>query len=211
MREAVVTLHGLWMTGLEMRLLRTRLQLRGYEPYPFRYPSVRRSPRANAQVLRAFVDRIDAEVVHFVAHSLGGLVVLHLFDLAPLQRPGRVVMLGSPLAGSRAARRVAQWPLLGRALLGASLSGGLQGDVPPWQAGRELGVVAGTGNTLGVGRLFGGPLPRPHDGTVALSETRAPYVSSHLEVPCGHFGLLFRADVAEAVAHFLREGVFPRG
>ncbi|AOU99759.1 hypothetical protein BI364_14270 [Acidihalobacter yilgarnensis] len=210
MREVVVTLHGLWMTGLEMHLLRTRLRRRGYVVHAFRYPSVRHSPHTNAQALRAFVDQIDAEVVHFVAHSLGGLVVQHLFDQAPLQRPGRVVFLGTPLAGSQAARRVAHWPLLGHLILGASLGGGLQGDVPAWHAGRELGMVAGTGNSLGVGRLFGGPLSKPHDGTVSLGETRASYVTHRLEVSCGHFALLFRTDVADSVGHFLREGRFSR-
>ena len=209
MREAVVTLHGLWMTGWEMSLLRRRLSRAGYAVHAFSYPSVRRSPQANARSLREYVDKIDAEVLHFVAHSLGGLVVLHLFDQAPLQRPGRIVFLGTPLKGSQAARRVAHRPLLGRLLLGSSLAGGLLGDVPSWLANRELGMIAGTGNSIGVGRLFGGPLPMPHDGTVALSETYAPYVSSRLEVPCGHFGLLFRTDVADSVVHFLREGIFP--
>lgn len=208
MREAVVTLHGLWMTGLEMTLLRQRLSGCGYSVYPFAYPSLRRGPRTNAMALRRFVDSVDADVVHFVAHSLGGIVVLHLFDQAPLQRPGRTVFLGTPLTGSRAARRVGAWPLMGRLLLGASLAGGLRGDVPAWHAGRELGMVAGTGNTFGVGRFFGGPLPRPHDGTVALDETQAPYVNRRLEVPCSHFGLLFRADVADAVCRFLRDGDF---
>ncbi|WP_455379884.1 esterase/lipase family protein [Acidihalobacter prosperus] len=208
MREAVITLHGLWMTGLEMSVLRSRLQQQGYAVYPFHYPSVRRSPRENAQTLRRFVEDIDAEVVHFVAHSLGGIVVLHLFDLFPLQRPGRAVFLGTPLNGSQAARHVAHWPLIGRFILGASLVGGLQGSVPTWHAGRELGMVSGIGNSIGIGHLFGGPLPQPHDGTVAFRETQAPYVSSYLEVHSGHFGLLFRKEIAESIGGFLREGTF---
>lgn len=208
MREAVVTLHGLWMTGAEMHLLRKRLQQAGYVVHPFRYPSVRRTACANAKSLRAFVNNIDADILHFVAHSLGGLVVLHLFDQAPLERPGRVVLMGTPLQGSQAAQRAAHIPLLGHWLLGSSLSGGLQGGVPAWHAHRELGMIAGIGNTPGIGSLMGGPLSKPHDGTVSLCETRAPYVSSHIEVSCGHFGLLFRADVADLVVRFLRDGRF---
>ena len=208
MREAVVSLHGLWMTGLEMMPLRRRLRECGYEVYAFRYPSLWRSPADNARALAHYVEGIDADVVHFVAHSLGGLVLMHMFEQAPLQRPGRVLMIGTPVLGSAAARHVAQWPLLRRLLLGRSLERGLLGGAPGWQGLREIGMVAGTRGGLGLGTLIGAPLSRPHDGTVCLQETRASWVGEHLSAPQGHFGMLYSAPVAEAICRFLRSGAF---
>jgi pimeloyl-ACP methyl ester carboxylesterase len=207
-REVVVTLHGLWMTGLEMSLLRRRIRDCGYAVTPFRYHSLWRSPADNARRLAQLVDGLDADVVHFVAHSLGGLVLLHLFEQAPLQRPGRVLMLGTPLLGSTAARHVANWPVLRRVLLGRSLERGLLGGAPGWQGARELGMVAGTRGGLGMGTLFGAPLAPPHDGTVSVQETRAVWVGEHLSVPHGHFGMLYSRPVAEAACRFLRGGTF---
>lgn len=208
MRELVVTLHGLWMTGLEMSALRWRLRECGYPVRPFHYPSVRHSPAENARRLARWVDGLETDVVHFVAHSLGGIVLLHLFEQAPLQRPGRVVMLGTPVLGSAAARHAAAMPVLGRLLLGRSVERGLLGGAPGWAGGREVGMIAGTRPRPGLPALLGAPLPQPHDGTVAVQETRAAWLREHLSVPYGHFGMLFSPAVAQAVCRFLKLGSF---
>ena len=80
MKEAVILVHGIWLNGLEMWRLRQRLQQAGYECYQFTYPSLKQTPEDNADKLSDFVAGIDAKVIHFVCHSLGGLVLLHLFD-----------------------------------------------------------------------------------------------------------------------------------
>lgn len=211
MREVVVTLHGLWMTGLEMALLRSRLRDCGYTVRPFSYHSLWLSPSENARRLARFVDGIDADVVHFVAHSLGGLVLLHLFEQAPLQRPGRVLLLGTPVSGSAAAQHVSNWPVLRHLLLGRSLERGLLGGAPRWKEARELGMVAGTRGGLGMGSLSGAGLVAPHDGTVSLQETRATWIDAHLSVPHGHFGMLYSRSVTEVACRFLRYGAFEGG
>ncbi|OOO01091.1 MAG: hypothetical protein USCGTAYLOR_02713 [Chromatiales bacterium USCg_Taylor] len=77
--EAVILVHGLFMTGWDMTLLRWRLLRIGFITHQFSYPSTGFEPLRNAQALKNFTDRIDAPVIHFVAHSLGGLVVRHFF------------------------------------------------------------------------------------------------------------------------------------
>jgi len=204
--QAVVLVHGLWMTGLDMLVLGRRLRRAGYRVRHFRYRSVRRGPGENAARLAQFVERIDAPVVHYVAHSLGGIVLLYLYERYPPAKPGRVVLLGSPVTGSSSAERLRRRPL-GRWMLGRSWRGGLDGNVPEWDGRRELGVIAGTLGA-GPGRLSGNRMPVPHDGTVALAETRLAGASDRLEVRATHMGLLFTPRVARAVAGFLREGRF---
>jgi len=205
-KETVVLVHGIWMVGVEMSLLRRRVEVCGFHCEQFRYHSVLRTPGENAARLSRFVADIDAEIVHFIAHSLGGIVVLHLFERDPEQRPGRVLMMGTPLRGSAAAGSYHRHTLT-RLFLGRSIRRGLLGGVPEWGGAREVGMIAGS-RGFGVGSLIPGALERPNDGTVALSETRVPWLNRHLTVPFGHFGMLVSRDVSGAVCGFLRDGEF---
>lgn len=204
MRTSVVTVHGWHMTGLEMALLRRRLRAGGHEVYPFRYASRRRTPEQAARALAAFLDDVPGDLVHLVAHSLGGVIVRHLFAVAPVQRPGRIVMLGSPLQGSRVAARLAQ-NRIGRWWLGAALDRGLLGGSPILR-GRDIGMIAGS-RARGPGPLFT-RLPHPHDGMVAVEETQGPDVFRHLTLPESHMGMLVDRVVAQETLHFLEAGEF---
>ncbi|WP_018993758.1 MULTISPECIES: triacylglycerol lipase [unclassified Thioalkalivibrio] len=204
MRASVVTVHGWHMPGLELALLERRLRAAGLEVYRFHYASRRQTPEQAARALAAFIEAVPGDLVHLVAHSLGGIIVRHLFTVAPVQRPGRIVMLGSPLAGSRVAARLAR-NRLGRWWLGAALDRGLLGGSPVLR-GREIGMIAGS-RPLGPAPLFA-QMPPPHDGFVAVDETRGPDVTRHLTLPISHTGMLFDATVARETLHFLDRGDF---
>ena len=206
MKQIVALVHGVWMTGLEMQWLGLRLRRCGFSVRPFHYPSLRRAPAENAVRLHDYLGKLDADIIHLVAHSLGGIVVSHLFDQFPDQRPGKVVMLGSPLNGSATAMAIHQRGL-DRWLLGASGEQGLLGGVPRWRGGRELAMIAGD-RGVGIGKLLFRALPEPNDGTVAVDETMTPQVGQHLRVPYSHFGMLFARPVSDAVCAYLRLGRF---
>ncbi|MFP4079660.1 MAG: esterase/lipase family protein [Ectothiorhodospira sp.] len=208
MREAVVCLHGLWMKGLEMGLLCRRLQAEGFAVHRFRYSSILATPEANAAKLEDYLQSLEADVIHLVAHSLGGIVVLHLFHRYPIQKPGRIVMLGTPVSGSQVAVALASTPLT-RWMMGRSLHKGLLGDAPRWKGIRELGMIAGS-HGVGIGRLLGKGRRARGDGTIAVEETRISGLHAHLTVPYSHFGLLFARPVAQSVVAFLRTGGFDR-
>ncbi|WP_455199633.1 esterase/lipase family protein [Kaarinaea lacus] len=201
--ETVVLIHGIWMTGLDMSLLRHRLKQCGFNPVQFSYPTMRCNLKDNAAKLQRFVQKLDVDTVHFVAHSLGGLLLRQFFHDYPNQRPGRVVTLGTPHTGSLVARRMGSNPF-GRMLLGQSFSHGLRGDVPAWMADRELAVFAGR-VSVGAGRLVQ-QLPRPNDGTVAVEETVLPGMDRHQVFDTTHMGLLFSEEVAKATCDFLHGG-----
>ncbi|MCW8972776.1 MAG: alpha/beta fold hydrolase [Gammaproteobacteria bacterium] len=205
-REAIVLVHGLWMRGPEMYLLRRRLQKAGYAVYQFSYRSVAGTLEENARQLNAFVQEFEGETVHFVAHSLGGLVVRRLFHDFPHQRPGRIVTLGTPHSGSYVANRLSRSGLF-RKLLGCSLVP-LSGELYPWPGDRELGSIAGS-LSVGVGWLVR-DLSRPNDGTVAVAETRLEGMTDHLVVHTSHMAMLLSKKVAGQTLHFLRHGRFDR-
>ena len=193
------------MTGVDMRLLGSRIRHDGLSVHYFRYSSLLRTPAENADRLNQFIDSLEADIVHLVAHSLGGIVVTHLFDRHPQQRPGKVLMLGTPLTGSATAVTLVQRRL--GLFLGKSIQRGLLGDRPKWPTGKALGMIAGD-RGLGLGKMIFRQLPKPNDGTVALIETTSPEVTDHLRVPHSHFGLIFAHPVALAVSSYLKSGEF---
>src|SRR5271170_6694527 len=211
METLVVYVHGLWLTGMEGSLLRRRLARDlGAKTRTFSYPSVRSTVTANAKSLAGFLRATRTDTLHLVGHSLGGLVILKLFengDGASLP-PGRIVLLGSPLRGRRTANTVARLPF-GRKILGRGVHEELLSGVERrWMGERELGVIAGD-LSIGLGRLVG-THGAPSDGTVLVDETRLQGVAEHLVLRASHTGLPFSAEVARRTGAFLRLGSFGR-
>jgi hypothetical protein len=128
-----------------------------------------------------------------------------MLEIDPEPRAGRVVLIGSPWGGSAAARAVGRWPG-GDTLLGRSLVQWNEGARPDLGRRHDIGVIAGALG-FGVGTLVA-RLPRPHDGTVAVSETRLPTMADHLVLPVTHTGMLTSARVAAETCSFLHSGRF---
>lgn len=204
-RAFVVLVHGLWMPSLEMLPLQHRLEQQGYDCARFAYGPVHGTLEEMVSRLAHFAAEAGAPAVHFVAHSLGGLLLHHLFHRYPWLPGGRVVTLGTPHGGSHVARVLASVGL-GPWLLGSGAAMGLLGDAPQWPAERELGVIAGTIGP-GLGWVIPG-LPQPNDGTVAVAETLCPGRRDHLQLPVSHMGLLLVEAVARQVLLFLDRGRF---
>ena len=217
----VVYVHGLWMPGEESLILRHRLaQDFGLTLHPFRY-SAAWSIATIVAHLHAFVCEIGAGAadaagtsgtagtagtLHFVGHSLGGLVIYRFLERHPDPPPGRVVFLGTPCVGSRAAERAGRFGPVAQ-LMGRSVAEELlHTHARHWGHARELGVIAGS-QSIGVGHLIAG-FDEPNDGTVAVSETRMPGAADHLVLPVSHMGMLVSARVARETGHFLAEGRF---
>lgn len=194
-------LHGLWMRAPCLWPLARTLREAGFRPRLFDHASVLGDPARSIARLRdalAASAEVDPGVgLHIVAHSLGGLIALEALRAWPELPVSRVVCLGSPLRGSAVARG-ALGRLSGRAR--ALLSEG----VPPWQGRAAVSMVAGT-VPRGLG-VLAGVLQVPHDGTVAVAETRLAGLSEHCTVPASHSGLLWSAAAAARAVAFLRDG-----
>lgn len=196
----VLLLPGLWMPRASMRWHAHRLRQAGYAPHLFGYAPVTRGPDAVIPALAEAL-RTPADVV---AHSLGGLLALRTLQRHPGLPVGRVVCLGSPLAGSAAAGGLAS-RALGAACLGRSAEL-LRSGCPDWRGSAEVGVVAGE-QPFGLGQFFG-RFPGPNDGTVAVAETRLPGLADHAVVSTSHSGLLFSEEAARLALSFLGQGRF---
>jgi pimeloyl-ACP methyl ester carboxylesterase len=206
--ERVVFVHGLWMTGYELWLLRARVARAGFRTERFYYRSASAPVASNAARLAAFARNLGPGPLHFVCHSLGGLVTLRMLRDHADVPAGRVVLLGSPVRGSGVAARLSArfWT---RWMVGAAADD-LVPDAPPdWRVHHPVGVIAGT-QGVGTGRWFGG-LKGANDGVVSAAETRLDGAADYLEVPYSHSMMLLARPVAGQVIAFLRAGSFDRG
>jgi hypothetical protein len=211
--DTVILVHGIWFHGVSMVAVKLRLEKEhGFDARLFNYPSVSGSLDENAGRLKDYIRDQGLEAAHLIGHSLGGVIALRMYALHEDAVPGRVVALGAPLTGSRAAKflHTQNW---GKPILGQSLPAGVVHEpANEWASHvceqRDVGVIAGT-VPYGVGRLvtsFDGD----NDGTVAVDETRIDGAKDHICMPVSHTSMLMSAEVVDQAVAFLRRGEFLR-
>lgn len=202
MRDAILV-HGLWVPAAVMAPLAARLAADGFRCHLFSYFGRARPLAAHAERLARYARGIGS--AHFVGHSLGGLVVLETLQAHTEVEAGRVVLLGTPVRGNFAGRRLGRhgW---GRWFLGSTQPLWSEGRAARWTRPEPLGVIAGT-MPVGLGRLFGA-LPGPSDGVVRLEETELDGMRERAVLRVGHSAMLLSARVAAQVTAFLRDARF---
>lgn len=194
------------MRAFTLIALRQRLARAGYAVELFDYASVLRRADVGIERLLEIAASLKGGKLHFVGHSLGGLIALQALQRVPDLTRGRVVCLGSPLRGSAVARGVARLPG-GSLLIGKNLDI-LRNGIARWDGDQAVGAIAGR---LPIGFGFAvGALTSPHDGTVSVAETELPGLTDHCVVPATHTGLLFSEQAAEQTIAFLQSARFTR-
>jgi pimeloyl-ACP methyl ester carboxylesterase len=202
---AVILVHGLWLRGLAFSVQRFRLARSGFSVSSFSYPSVRRGLDANSLELSRHVLATFGETIHLVGHSLGGLVILNMLAQFPAPRVKRVVLLGSPCAGSHCASVLLGTPVLS-GIAGRSLRDAVERGTWKLPENVEIGVLSGS-RGIGLGRLIPG-LPRPNDGVVSIEETRLAGCRDAITLPVSHSGMLVSPSCSLQIARFLKSGHF---
>ena len=195
---------GLWMPSIAMALFRARLAKAGYAAHVFVY-SGRAPLEINISLLEQFVlARLGGRSAHFAGHSLGGALILDTLCRHPELRAASVLLIGAPVRGCLAGRRLARHGF-GRWMLGHSAA-----RWPPcearWQRPEPLGVVAGT-LPLGLGRALGA-LPGENDGVVRVEETMVEGMTARALVHEGHSMLIVSPRVMKLATRFFEQGSF---
>ena len=202
--EIVVLVHGLYMHGIAMLPLYYWMRGCGFHCRQYSYPSLTRSVPENAARLSSFLREIDTPTVHFLCHSLGGLVVRTMLLQSSWKRPGRVLTLGTPHLGCHVAKRLAATRAFSWTV-GKSVSHGLDGDLLPWPEDREVATIAGD-RPIGAGRIVPG-LPKPNDGVIALVETDLGPRYPRVVLREAHSGMLISRRVARYACTYFKTGI----
>lgn len=211
-REAVVLLHGLARTSRSMARLESAFTRVGYVVLNVDYPS-RTAPinsLSETVLARTMADvrLIGCSRIHFVTHSLGGILLRCYFSAHTDARLGRVVMLGPPNQGSEVVDRLRGWWLFRRINGPAGGELGTGTDSVPKSLGPvrfELGVIAGDRSINWINSLM---IPGPDDGKVSVESTQVEGMKEHKVVPVSHPFLMRDAGVIGAAMRFVASGTF---
>jgi len=197
-QQAVVLVHGLWMSRWTFFSIANDLKKQGYKVYRFGWRTTTKPFEFNQQKLQAFVNSRSEETVHLVVHSMGG--ILSMRTMPNIRKQGKLVMLGSPVNGSQAAKAMSKkkW---GAWLLNHAIEPLSNGVLDP-KVLRYSCMIAGTSNSIGISKLVT-KLPEPNDGTVALVETEAEWINHHSTEKTNHFRMLFHKNVKIKIVQFL--------
>jgi hypothetical protein len=210
--DCVVLLHGLNRSWRTMGKLADSLQQDGFSTANVDYPSSTESievlaPMVVNEGLRQ-CRQTGATTIHFVTHSLGGILLRYAHSQQPIPDLGRVVMLGPPNQGSEVIDKTRNWP--GMTMLSgvAGMQLGTDDESIPSQLGPvdfELGVIAGTGSTNPFMSVM---LPEEDDGKVTVARTQVDGMDDFKVVSNTHFAMMKSDDVIADTTRFLRTGSF---
>ena len=211
--EKVVLVHGLGRTERAMLLLEGSLTEAGFDVYSLHHDSREDAPEA---LLAAVARQIDAccsggsGAVHYVGHSLGGLLIRDYLSGGTPANLGRVVLLGSPNSGSELADAERHGHLTSAWLARAGPAARLLNTGPDGYPARlpppdyPVGVIAGTRDNA----LSNAWLPVPNDGLVSVASARLEGMTDFVSYPVAHWDLRNDAEVASQVIAFLERGAF---
>lgn len=210
--EGVILLHGLARTSRSMTKLETALKAEGYVVLNIDYASRTAgiSNLSQSTISSALADpRIRAcSKVHFVTHSLGGILVRDYVARTPIDRLGRVVMLGPPNQGSEVVDKLGSWRVFQFANGPAGRELGTDDSSVPNSLGPvnfELGVIAGDRSINWINSLM---IPKSDDGKVAVARTKVEGMSDHVVMHVTHPRMMTNRKVIAACIRFLKSGRF---
>ena len=215
MNAWVILLHGLGRYRQSMRKLEQHLKSLGYSTVNLAYPSTTKSIETIAETHLARAVQVceaqRAEKIHFVGHSLGGIIVRQYLQRHSVPADSRLVMLSPPNQGSELVDLLMKVPLYrwitGPA--GQEIGTGPESAVNRLKpVGIDVGVIAGN---LSINLVFSAFLNGPDDGMVSVKSAMLPEMRDFIVVPNTHTFIMRDPLVMRQVAHFLRHGRFDHG
>ena len=213
-QEGVVLLHGISRTALSFRKMQLALERAGHATLNIDYPSRRATLETLAEnihpAVALFVSGLGGPV-HFVGHSMGGLLTRVYIARHRPEQLGRVVMLGTPNGGSEIADRLkhisAYRAFFGPAgqQLGTQRDSAIAALFPPIDY--PVGIIAGDRSIDPIASVI---LPKPHDGRVSVANTRLDGMADHMVIATAHPWLMRNSIAIEQTIAFLQDGRFRR-
>jgi alpha-beta hydrolase superfamily lysophospholipase len=211
--DCVVLLHGLARTSTSMNKMQRELENAGFATANIDYPSREHEVEELADIavtegLEACRDIEGVEHIHFVTHSLGGILVRQYLSTNEIAELGRVVMMGPPNQGSAAVDELIDVPGFDWLNGPAGRQLGKGEDSVPLKLGPadfELGVIAGNRT---IDPVTSAVLENPDDGRVSVDDTRLEGMADFVIVDHSHAFMMRMHRPIELTIEFLRSGQF---
>ena len=210
----VILLHGLVRTRWSMQPIAMYLRRFGYVVvnvgYPSRQHSIETLARSVIPPAIAELRRQGVDTIHFVTHSMGGILLRSFLAGEPLPELGRVVMLSPPNQGSELVDFFRRFGWFRWFFGPAGCQLGTAATDLPCRLGPLLGTVGILTGDRPATRLFAGFFPGPNDGKVSVARAQAEGMTDFLTLPYGHSFIMYHRPVQEQVVFFLEQGRFRR-
>ena len=208
--ECVILLHGLIRTDASLKKMASALSSAGYITINVNYPSTKHVIKelADVTISDALSQCPSGVKVHFVTHSLGGILVRQYLSASVIENLGRVVMLGPPNQGSEIVDSLRNVPGFERMHGSAGLQLGTDDQSVPKVLGPanfELGVIAGTRS---VNPILSTMIAGKDDGKVSVDNTKLEGMADHISLPVTHPFMMRNRSVIRQVIYFLQNGKF---
>ena len=211
--ECVILLHGLARTSMSMETMAEAIDAAGFVAINIDYPSREHpieelAPMAIGKGLVRCESNDAIEKVHFVTHSLGGILVRNYLSDHDIPRLGRVVMLAPPNQGSVAVDKLGDVPGIDWVNGPAGRQLGKGADSVPLQLGPaefELGIIAGNRS---IDPITSAVLDDPDDGKVSVEDTKLKGMDDFIVVEHSHAFMMRLQNPIELTIRFLKTGSF---
>lgn len=211
-QEAVILLHGLCRSSSSMDKLAKTLTESGYVVENVAYPS--RQDQIKILAKQAIAPTLNKKKiqscskVHFVTHSMGGILVRSYFSNHQYDKLGRVVMLGPPNNGSEVIDKIGAWKLTKFINGPAGCELGTDDKSVPNKLGKvnfELGVISGDRSINWINSLM---IAGADDGKVSVERTKVEVMKDHVIVHATHPFMMKNKEVIRHTLNFLKMGSF---
>ena len=208
--ECVILLHGMARSEHSMSKMAKELSKQGYSVVNYGYPStsmpIEKIAEEHLPIALKQCDKADQ--IHFVTHSLGGILVRQYLSQNRISKLGKVVMLGPPNSGSEVVDKLKNVP--GFKLINgpAGLQLGTEENSAPNSLGPvdyPVGVIAGNRS---INLMLSSILPGQDDGKVTVESTKVAGMKDHIVMPVTHTFMMRNTKVIKQVIAFLETGKF---
>ena len=209
-KDCVILLHGLARTKGSLSKIQSALNDAGYHTVNKGYPSTKHKIEKLAEdaITEALSYCPTGKKVHFVTHSMGGILVRQYLRTRTIADLGCVVMLGPPNKGSQVVDKLKNIPgfKLMNGPAGMQLGTGklsMPNKIGPVDF--DVGIIAGTRS---INLMLSTMLPNPDDGKVSVENTKLEGMTDHISLPVTHSFMMNNNEVIGQVKYFLKNRVF---
>jgi len=212
--EAIILLHGLARTSRSMNKAAKLLATYGYKIINVDYPSRKNNIEilaldSIAPALKQCASK-DILKIHFLTHSLGGILIRYYLSTRNIDNLGRVVMLAPPNQGSEVVDKLAGWPVFNLMNGPAGRQMNTDKSSLPHTLGAvnyPVGIIAGDKSLNPLLSFF---FPEANDGKVSVSRTQVQGMKDFIVMPYSHTFIMQRVAVIEQALHFIQQGCFAK-